>query len=121
MTREELENKMAVLLGGRAAELTVFGHLSTGAADDLRRVIVARALLSVAVERRKRFLDFKLLHQAVTHAKSEIPRFHERIDQLKRTMKTDSAVNLGISLKRLLSMVEEAEQLQKGNSSKENQ
>src|SRR5579863_6484792 len=38
MTREELESKMAVLLGGRAAELTVFGHLSTGAADDLRRV-----------------------------------------------------------------------------------
>ena len=26
MTREELENKMSVLLGGRAAELTVFGH-----------------------------------------------------------------------------------------------
>src|SRR5213075_1005023 len=38
MTRQELENKMAVLLGGRAAELIVFGHLSTGAADDLRRV-----------------------------------------------------------------------------------
>jgi len=38
MTREELENKMAVSLGGRAAELIVFGHLSTGAADDLRRV-----------------------------------------------------------------------------------
>jgi cell division protease FtsH len=35
MTREELENKMAVLLGGRAAEDLVFGHLSTGAADDL--------------------------------------------------------------------------------------
>jgi cell division protease FtsH len=33
MTREELENKMAVLLGGRAAELAIFGHLSTGAAD----------------------------------------------------------------------------------------
>ena len=38
MTREELEGKMAVLLGGRAAELVVFDHLSTGAADDLRRV-----------------------------------------------------------------------------------
>jgi cell division protease FtsH len=38
MTREELQNKMAVLLGGRAAELTVFGHFSTGAADDLQRV-----------------------------------------------------------------------------------
>jgi cell division protease FtsH len=38
MTREELENKMAVLLGGRAAEHIVFGHLSTGAADDLAKV-----------------------------------------------------------------------------------
>jgi cell division protease FtsH len=38
MTREELDNKMAVLLGGRASELIVFGHLSTGAADDLTRV-----------------------------------------------------------------------------------
>jgi len=38
MTRGELENKMAVLLGGRAAEHVVFGHLSTGAADDLAKV-----------------------------------------------------------------------------------
>jgi cell division protease FtsH len=38
MTREELDNKMAVLLGGRAAEWIVFGHLSTGAADDLAKV-----------------------------------------------------------------------------------
>jgi len=38
MTREELENRMAVLLGGRAAEHVVFGHLSTGAADDLAKV-----------------------------------------------------------------------------------
>ena len=37
MTREELENKMAVLLGGRAAEMLVFGKLSTGAADDLNK------------------------------------------------------------------------------------
>jgi cell division protease FtsH len=35
MTREELENRMAVLLGGRAAECIFFHHLSTGAADDL--------------------------------------------------------------------------------------
>ncbi|UFZ06692.1 ATP-dependent zinc metalloprotease FtsH [Bradyrhizobium ontarionense] len=47
MTREELENKMAVLLGGRAAELVVYGHLSTGAADDLRRVTdIARAMVT---------------------------------------------------------------------------
>ena len=35
MTREELENRMTVLLGGRAAEYIFFHHLSTGAADDL--------------------------------------------------------------------------------------
>jgi cell division protease FtsH len=47
MTREELEVKMAVLLGGRAAELTIFGHLSTGAADDLRRVTdIARSMVA---------------------------------------------------------------------------
>jgi len=46
MTRDELENKMAVLLGGRAAEHIVFGHLSTGAADDLSKVTnVARSMV----------------------------------------------------------------------------
>jgi cell division protease FtsH len=35
MTKEELDNRMAVLLGGRAAEFIFFHHLSTGAADDL--------------------------------------------------------------------------------------
>jgi len=38
MTRAELENKIAVLLGGRAAEQVVFGEISTGAANDLARV-----------------------------------------------------------------------------------
>ena len=46
MTRAELENKMAVLLGGRAAELLVFGELSTGAADDLVKVTeIARSMV----------------------------------------------------------------------------
>jgi cell division protease FtsH len=46
MTRDELEAKMAVLLGGRAAEKLVFDHLSTGAADDLARVTdIARAIV----------------------------------------------------------------------------
>lgn len=47
MTREELENKMAVLLGGRAAEHLIFGHLSTGAADDLVKATdIARAIVT---------------------------------------------------------------------------
>ena len=45
MTRGELENKMAVLLGGRAAEEVIFGHLSTGAANDLAKVTeIARSM-----------------------------------------------------------------------------
>jgi cell division protease FtsH len=47
MTRDELINKMCVLLGGRAAEFIKFGHLSTGAADDLRRVTdIARGMVT---------------------------------------------------------------------------
>jgi cell division protease FtsH len=47
MTREELENKMAVLLGGRAAEEVVYGHLSTGAANDLSKATdIARNMVT---------------------------------------------------------------------------
>jgi cell division protease FtsH len=46
MTRDELENKMAVLLGGRASEEIIFSHLSTGAADDLAKVTdIARSMV----------------------------------------------------------------------------
>ncbi|QOJ19609.1 MAG: ATP-dependent metallopeptidase FtsH/Yme1/Tma family protein [Gammaproteobacteria bacterium] len=46
MTRVELLNKMAILLGGRAAEQVVFNEVSTGAADDLVRATdIARAMV----------------------------------------------------------------------------
>ncbi|MFV0437288.1 MAG: ATP-dependent zinc metalloprotease FtsH [Desulfopila sp.] len=47
MTKEELERKIAVLLGGRAAEQLVFAHLSTGASDDLARTTdIARSMVT---------------------------------------------------------------------------
>jgi cell division protease FtsH len=47
MTRTELENRMAVLMGGRAAEYVVFGHFSTGAADDLAKIAdIARSIVT---------------------------------------------------------------------------
>jgi cell division protease FtsH len=47
MTRDELANKIAVLLGGRAAEKLIFGHTSTGAADDLAKATdIARAMVA---------------------------------------------------------------------------
>ncbi|GLK53471.1 MAG: cell division protein FtsH [Ponticaulis sp.] len=45
MSRAELETKMAVLLGGRAAEQLVFDEVSTGAADDLQKATqIARGM-----------------------------------------------------------------------------
>ncbi len=37
MTREELEDRIAVMLGGRAAEKVILGSISTGASDDINR------------------------------------------------------------------------------------
>jgi cell division protease FtsH len=46
MSKHELENKMAVLMGGRAAESLVFGEFSTGAADDLNKATdIARSMV----------------------------------------------------------------------------
>jgi cell division protease FtsH len=68
-SRSELRNRLAVLLGGRAAETLVIGEASTGAADDLvkasdiARDMVARYGMSAEVgqvvyERQQpRFLD----------------------------------------------------------------
>jgi cell division protease FtsH len=46
MSRTELVHRIAVLLGGRAAEQLVFGEISTGAADDLVRATeIARSMV----------------------------------------------------------------------------
>jgi cell division protease FtsH len=46
-TREELIDFMTMLLGGRASEQLVFGSITTGAADDLRRVAeIAHAMVA---------------------------------------------------------------------------
>jgi len=45
--RSELDARVAVLLGGRAAEQLVFGELSTGAADDIARATaIARDMVT---------------------------------------------------------------------------
>jgi cell division protease FtsH len=45
--RSELDAKIAVLLGGRAAERMMFGELSTGAADDIARATaIARDMVT---------------------------------------------------------------------------
>ncbi|MGB8326226.1 MAG: ATP-dependent zinc metalloprotease FtsH [Steroidobacteraceae bacterium] len=46
MARGEMQSKLAVLLGGRAAEMLIFGEPSTGSADDLAKATdIARAMV----------------------------------------------------------------------------
>ncbi len=48
MTKHELENKMTVLLGGRASEKIIFNHYSTGAVDDIRKATsIAREMVTL--------------------------------------------------------------------------
>ena len=47
MSREEIENKIATLTGGRAAEELVFGTVTTGAANDIEQATkLARAMIA---------------------------------------------------------------------------
>ena len=47
MTKEELENKIATLTGGRAAEELIFHSITTGASNDIEQATkIARAMIS---------------------------------------------------------------------------
>ncbi len=47
MSREEIENKIATLTGGRAAEALIFGSVTTGASNDIEQATkLARAMIT---------------------------------------------------------------------------
>ncbi|MDO5132867.1 MAG: cell division protein FtsH, partial [Eubacteriales bacterium] len=47
MSKEEIENKIATLTGGRAAEEVVFGTVTTGASNDIEQATkLARAMIT---------------------------------------------------------------------------
>jgi cell division protease FtsH len=99
MTRDELEHKIMVLLGGRAAEKLVFGQLSTGAADDLAKVTdIARDMVTrygmveelgyVAYEAQPaRFLELPAELQGGCRVS---PGTQQRIDDAVRTIVMDA-------------------------------
>jgi hypothetical protein len=93
-------------------EVAAFVAQGDQEAEDLRRAVVARALLSVAMDQRKRSGEENALASALLHARSEVSYFQGRVELAKRSKNTEAAVNLGISTKRLLSTIEEAEKLQ---------
>jgi hypothetical protein len=92
-------------------EVTAFVSEDGPAADDLRRAVVARAMLSGATEAAKETGSATGLDRALSVARVEVSRLQERVDVAKQAKDTEAAVNLGISTKRLLSALDEAEKL----------
>jgi hypothetical protein len=81
------------------------------AAQDLRRAVVARALVTSSVEAAKETGNATSLDRALSIARIEVSRLQERVEVAKQAKDTEAAVNLGISTKRLLSSLDEAEKL----------
>jgi hypothetical protein len=92
-------------------EVTAFVSEDGPAADDLRRAVVARAMLTAATEAAKDTGNGTGLDHALSVARVEVSRLQERVDVAKQAKDTEAAVNLGISTKRLLSALDEAEKL----------
>ncbi|HXJ09368.1 MAG TPA: ATP-dependent zinc metalloprotease FtsH [Burkholderiales bacterium] len=99
MTREELENKMAVLLGGRAAEEVIFGHLSTGAADDLAKVTdIARSMVM-------RFAMVKALGH-VTYEENASPLVNQNpFHRQKRDFSEETAREIDVAVRQIVEAV----------------
>jgi hypothetical protein len=72
---------------------------------------VARALVTAAAEQAKASGNPAGLEGVLTIARVEISRLQERVEVAKQAKDTEAAVNLGISTKRLLSALDEAEKL----------
>jgi len=92
-------------------EVTAFVSEDGPSADDLRRAVVARAMLTAATEAAKDTGNATGLDRALSVARVEVSRLQERVDVAKQAKDTEAAVNLGISTKRLLSALDEAEKL----------
>ncbi len=114
-TREELIDYMTMLLGGRAAEQLVFGSITTGAADDLRRVgDIARAMVreyamgtgmsslrahdATASEMTRRLLDDEareLADEGFRAATAILDRHRLELDKLASTLLANEVLERG--------------------------
>ena len=92
-------------------EVAAFVSEDGPAAEDLRRAVVARALVTAALEQAKETGVATSLDRVLPVARVEVSRLQERVELAKQAKDTEAAVNLGISTKRLLSALDEAEKL----------
>ena len=93
MTSEELEHKMAALLGGRAAEMLVFNKLSTGAANDLDKVTaIARSMVMRYGMDETLGLATYAEEQSPFLATAGMPQFQSRVYSEQTAREIDEAV-----------------------------
>jgi hypothetical protein len=90
-------------------EVTAFVSEDGPSAEDLRRAVVARAMVTACVETAKETGNASSMDKALSIARIEVSRLQERVDIAKQAKDTEAAVNLGISTKRLLTALDEAE------------
>ncbi len=97
MTRQELENKIKVILAGRAAERLVYDHLSTGAADDLVRATdIARSIVA------RYGMDEKLGPVAYDTERSPFLQPAPGQAYLERRYSEDTAREIDLAVRRLI-------------------
>ena len=108
MSTVVLEDTKVLLSSWEVAAFVAEGGPGIGRLAPRRR---SARILAVAMDQRKRSGEENALASALTLARSEVSYFQGRVEQAKRAKNTEAAVNLGISTKRLLSMIEEAEKL----------
>ena len=92
-------------------EVAAFVSETGVAAEDLRRAVAARAMVSTATTNAKEKGHTFALDKALAVGRVEASRLQDRVDAAKQAKDTEAAVNLGISAKRLLSALDEAEKL----------
>jgi hypothetical protein len=92
-------------------EVTAFVSEDGPAAEDLRRAVAARAMVTAVTEKAKSSTTIVNLERVLPVARVEVSRLQERVEIAKQAKDTEAAVNLGISTKRLLSALDEAEKL----------
>jgi len=96
LTRSELLDRMAVMLGGKAAEELIFGEASTGAKNDLERATdMATAMIKaygmseklgpVSYDKaRPRFLDVQMAGQPKDYSEHTAQEIDDEVHQLLR-------------------------------------
>jgi hypothetical protein len=90
-------------------EVVAFISADSPTGEDLRRAVAARAIVAAAVDAAKKSGKKNGLPPVLAGARAEVTRLQGRVEVAKQSKDTEAAVNLGISIKRLASSIDEAE------------